>query len=129
MTDDDLKSLFDGMDRIEPGEEARARARQAALAAFAEKNPPAPQGNVTPLRLPPDSNPLDGNGRSRMNMSKRQWLMGGAASAAVMALAVSVVMETGNPPFEPRPVLPVASEGTAPKPAPPEEARRDQQAQ
>ncbi|MFB8831952.1 hypothetical protein ACE0DR_27780 [Azotobacter sp. CWF10] len=37
MTDDDLKSLFDGMDRIEPSEEARVRARQAALAAFAEK--------------------------------------------------------------------------------------------
>lgn len=129
MTDDDLKSLFEGVDRIEPGEEARARARQAALAAFAGKNAQVPQGNVTPLRPTPSSNPLDGNGRSRMNMSKRQWLMGGAASAAVVVLAVSVVMKIGNPPFEPRSVLPVASEGTAPKPALPEEARRDQQAQ
>ncbi|MFD1690618.1 hypothetical protein ACFSHR_01020 [Azotobacter chroococcum] len=64
MTDDDLKSLFEGVDRIEPGEEARARARQAALAAFAGKNAQVPQGNVTPLRPTPSSNPLDGNGEA-----------------------------------------------------------------
>jgi len=127
MTDDDLKSLFDGMDGLEPGEEARARARQAALAAFAEKNAQALQGNVRPLRPTPDSNPLDGNGRSRMKMSKRQWLMGGAASAAVVVLAVSVVMENGSPPFEPRPATPESSLGGAPQQA--EQARQQAIAQ
>lgn len=92
MSDDDLKDLFAGSDASEPSAEARARALQAAMAAFAEKNSAAPQGNVTPLRPTPDSNPLNGTGRSMM---KRQWVMGGMASAAVVVLAVSVVMNQG----------------------------------
>ncbi len=111
MSDDDLKSLFAGTDASEPSAEARARALQAAMAAFAEKNAAAPQGNVTPLRPTTDSNPLHATGRSRM---KRQWLMGGMASAAVVVLAVSVVIEDGRVAvptgdMAPRPAAPVAS--------------------
>lgn len=106
MTDDDLKALFDESENKTPSEAARARAKAAAMEAFeaaannVEKSSEEiksqnPQGNVTALRPIADNNPSVW--RTKMTAINQRWVVSGIASAAVLVLTVSVLINVRDP--------------------------------
>ncbi len=113
MKDDDLNKLFTNA-TDSPSPDAKKRARAAALAAFdevhspgagqataavtdnvTEKNKATDQGSAEIHRLTPDSHSLRSKlmNTTILNKDKQRWVYSGLASAALLLIAVSVVIQ------------------------------------
>ncbi len=96
MNDKELRELFESSDSVESSEIMRQKAIDAALDEFdTVQGESDRQGNTDLTRPTPDIIKFDG--RKRMIATTRRWLYSGLATAAVMILSVSLVlnMDTG----------------------------------
>ncbi|MEM7059178.1 MAG: von Willebrand factor type A domain-containing protein [Pseudomonadota bacterium] len=125
MTDhDDLKQLLADAQPPHPAPDARARAKEAALAAFdaeAEKTSTVHQGTSDPVRQRVRQSGLMSKVRSylmNMTLPSTRTMMLGGSSLAVFVIAIMAVQTMDlNDGFAPSPVIS--------SPEPPQEARQD----